>query len=73
MTLVVKMNRLENDSDSNDDICVNMADLSTFEENSDGKDVELGTRPSDTSFSSKPILMKNLTTRTAQISMTMAD
>ena len=39
------MNRLESDSDSNDDISVNMSDLSSIEENSDREDVELGTRP----------------------------
>ena len=42
MAFVVNMNRLENDSDSNDDISVNMSDLLSIEEHSDGE--ELGTR-----------------------------
>ena len=45
MAFVVNMNRLESDSDCYDDISVNMSDLSSIEENSDGEDVELGTRP----------------------------
>ena len=47
MAFVVNLNRLESDSrsDSNDDISVNMSDLSSNEENSDGEAVELGTRP----------------------------
>ena len=45
MAFVVNMNRLESDLDSNDDISVNMSDLSSVEENSDGEDVELGTIP----------------------------
>lgn len=39
------MYRLTSDSDFNDDISVNISDLPSIEENSDGEDVELGTRP----------------------------
>ena len=45
MAFVVNMNQLESDLDSNDDISVNISDLSSIEENSDGEDVELGTKP----------------------------
>ena len=39
------MHRLESDWDFKDDIIVNISDLSSIEKNSDGEDVELGTKP----------------------------